>query len=101
MFKNQPSTEYRKHHLDGNIAIWKKQTKNFAIFTNTPKKMARFLETTKWEAYVRLGRLHRTSEGGEPAELETSAEAPSSFRLTPRIGLLALGMSGLHAQVHC
>ena len=79
----------------------KAKNRNFAIFTNTPKKMARFLETTKWEAYVRLGRLHRTSEGGEPAELETSAEAPSSFRLSPRIGLLALGMSGLYAQVHC
>ena len=75
--------------------------KNFAIFTNTPKKMARLMETTKSEANVRLGRLHRTSEGGQPAELETSAEAPSSFRLTPRIGLLALGMLGLYAQVHC
>ena len=59
------------------------------------------METTKSEANVRLGRLHRTSEGGQPAELETSAEAPSSFRLTPRIGLLALGMLGLYAQVHC
>ena len=59
------------------------------------------METTKSEANVRLGRLHRTSEGGQPAELETSAEAPSSFRLTPRIGLLALlGMLGLYAHVH-